>query len=216
MSAMIRSMFPNDILEDIKRENCVPKELEELLFWSERTVPEWVVTVRQRIQAMFPLPKWEIEDDATPESLSRKEGFYAGCLMASEFHPTEEHKLFRDEEQIESLKQRIGSAKFFSFQHAIAWFDGFARGLHVKLLDDQGRPARHTTALPIYSALLENWWEVSALGSTTELYHWLTARIPSMRGKTPELELADQQMVQQLCRRIGLHFKKRGRPRSKK
>lgn len=93
-----------------------------------------------------------------------------------------------------------------SRQDAADFFAGFAKGLANPGVK-KAKLAKDTTATPIYQRLLACWREVDQLGSVTELRQFLLAR------GFDEQRLGYPKRLEKICERIGLKFRKRGRPR---
>lgn len=210
-------LLPKELLDEARVDDGVPEEFKELVFWAERAIPDWVCNVMLQIQKMFPFPKDKIPMPKDPteclkkivESVNRERGFFIGALWAAAHGRNPEAR---------PTDGNVSPAGYLSavlenkrYRYSRACLSGFAQGLNAQFLDEEGRPTRHTLAYPVYRALLENWREVAALRSVTELHQWLRMRVPS-QANTPE-RLA---RLQKLCQRVGLRFRERGRPRKKK
>jgi hypothetical protein len=115
-------------------------------------------------------------------------------------------------EQIEIFAQICHSAfrsalEQESYIQAVEFFVGFAEGLK-NWKDIRGA---FTDATPIYQILYLRWPDVEQLGSVSELRTFLRSHC-----LTQDQIGHDPKRLQKICERIGLKFRSRGRPRTKK
>jgi len=91
---------------------------------------------------------------------------------------------------------------------AADFFRGFADGIAKPGMIHKPSLAGATTATPIYGKLLVHREEIKRLNSVRELREFLLERGLS------EQVLGDPKRLEKICERIGLGFRKRGRPRT--
>jgi hypothetical protein len=190
----------------------------------QRLYPEWVENVWEQVFKMCPMPK-PMEFPGTPEDgendpnssmtrLCRNFGCEAGLLAKFRlccYRPDER----ADEEVLAKNAKELELVWKMPLRDAAAWIEGYALGLNSQFFDEQGRPLRHTTAYPIYRALLEDWPTLKIPMSVPELYAWLQNRLPQYKASTEEQELKHLEMLKQLCRRIKFPLPPPGRPPEK-
>jgi hypothetical protein len=92
------------------------------------------------------------------------------------------------------------------YEEAVSFFQGFAKGISKPGLRS-GTAALSTTATVIYQKLYFHWREVEQLQSVPELRTFL------IRNGLSEPVLGEPERLEKLCERMGLSFRKRGRPR---
>jgi hypothetical protein len=191
----------------------------------QRLFPVWVENVWERVFDMCPMPKPmkfartpELKENDPASELTRiclNCGCEAGLLARfrlSCYRPDEK----ADEQVLAQNATELELVWKMPLRNAAAWIEGYALGLNTQFFDEQGRPLGHTTAYPIYRALLEDWPNLKTPMSVPELYAWLKTRLPQFKSPTPEQELKHLQMLQQVCRRIRFPLPRRGRPRKRK
>lgn len=104
-----------------------------------------------------------------------------------------------------------------SREEAAAFFSGFAAGISrpglVKGNTESGeagiQAAKPTSATAVYQRMFFQWREVEKLKTLEELREFLVA------SGLPANMVGDEERLARLCGRIGLAFRKRGRPRKR-
>lgn len=92
-----------------------------------------------------------------------------------------------------------------SHSEAASFFRGFSKGLSSKRSPVEATSA---TTFPIYFRMFLRWQEVEKLTSVSDLRSFLLAQ-----GVKEEV-LGDPKRLEKICQRIGLSFRKPGRPRT--
>lgn len=83
----------------------------------------------------------------------------------------------------------------------LAYSQAFARKHDIKSISSAGTPATE-----IYLVMLHFWRRVDGMKSVHELHQWLIRVFGSQR-------IGDLKRIEKICQRIGLSYRKPGRPR---
>ena len=120
---------------------------------------------------------------------------------------------------VAAIAQRIETTVIKAFKAALdqdsrveaaEFFRGFAEGICKPGMTAEPSLVGATTATPIYGRLLVHHTEIEQLKSVRDLRAFLL-----VRGLSEQV-LGDPKRLEKLCERIGLSFRKRGRPKRAK